>query len=157
MGSAYPELEKQFKASESLPVMLDFEAQQSEHEWLSWQHFSGGTNARPTNVQMRPNRTRSATLGGTPKSAFPRADQADLQQAFAAFDKGAGGAGPYGKARLWTALLNGKHDEGSWERFGNAAGPGCWSARLAKADHEDADFGPPQRRQARGPQVSKLT
>jgi hypothetical protein len=133
-------LEKQFEANESLPVLLDFEAQPSRHEWLSWQHFSGGTDSRPTNVQMRASPMRSTRTGAQPKAAFPRTEQSDLQQALAAFDTGLHGDGPFGGEKLWAAMLRGKKDEGSWERFGNEGGPGCWSARLAAVDREDPEF-----------------
>ena len=132
-------LEQQFETNESAPVTLDFEAQQSEHEWLSWQHFSGGTNARPTSVQMRSARP-APTTGGMPKAAFPRLAQADLQQAFAAFDTGINGTGEYGGAKLWSALLRAKDDKDDWERFGNLGGPACWSARVLQPDREDNEF-----------------
>lgn len=129
-------LEQQFETNESAPVTLDFQAQQSEHEWLSWQHFSGATNARPTSIQMRSARP-VMTTGGTSKSAFPRTGQADLQQAFAAFDSN---AGEFSGSNLWGALLRAKQDGDKWERFGNLAGPACWSAKVLKADHEDGEF-----------------
>jgi hypothetical protein len=130
-----------FAAVKDEPVHLQINPTPSKHEWLSWQQLSGNIIRRPS-VQLR-ERTITPTPLGAPKakSAYAQVARTDLRQAFTALDVGSAAQGTFGNGKLWDALLRAKEDlPDAWQRFGNPAGPACWSGELQAIDREDEEF-----------------
>jgi hypothetical protein len=64
-----------------------------------------------------------------------------LRQAFVAFDVGMNAQGPCGNGKLWDSLLRAQDSSSdAWHRFGNPAGPACWSGELPAIDREDEEY-----------------